>query len=47
MSMMMMKKDGDMRVKGQKDKTERKKNVLVLIYKHLISLGYLDSATCL
>jgi len=33
----MLKKDGDMRIKGQKDKSERKKNMMVMIYRHLIA----------
>jgi katanin p60 ATPase-containing subunit A1 len=28
-------------------KNERKKNLLVLIYRHLISCGYLDAATAM
>lgn len=43
----MLKKDGDMRVKGQKDKTERKRNLMVMIYRHLINNGFIDTAGCL
>jgi hypothetical protein len=47
MSLAMMKKDGENRIKGNRDVHERKRNVLVMIAHHLVNQGYIDTAACL
>ena len=42
--MELLKKDGDMRTRGNKEQMQRKKNVFCLIYRHLIANGYIDTA---
>lgn len=45
--MMMMKREGEGRIKGGKDVVERKRNVLVLIAHHLVNQGYIETACSL
>ena len=45
--MLMMKKEGEARIKGNRDVHERKRNLLVLIAHHLVREGYIDTASCL
>ena len=40
-----LKAEGQSRLAEQKRLDERKRNVMILIYRHLINSGYLDSAT--
>ena len=40
---MMMKKDGENRIKGNKDVHERKKNLLIMIAHHLVNQGYIGN----
>ena len=40
-----LKAEGNSRLQEEKNKAERKKNLLVLIYRHLINSGYVDAAT--
>jgi len=47
MMMSKMKRDGENRIKGNRDVQERKRNLLVMICHHLINQGYVDSAACL
>ena len=41
------KAEGESRLNEEKRVTERKRNILVIIQKHLINSGYLDAATAL
>ena len=42
--MMMLNKGGQSRIQQDQAQKERKKNLLVMIYRTLISCGYLDAA---
>ncbi|CAI2367022.1 unnamed protein product [Moneuplotes crassus] len=47
MSMKMMKRDGENRIKGKRDVQERKRNLYVMICNHLANNGYIDTAACM
>ena len=42
--MMRQKAGGESRIQQEKAQAERKKNLLVMLYRHLISCGYLDAS---
>lgn len=42
-----LKAEGNSRMAEQKRVDERRKNLLVLIYRHLVNCGYVDAATTL
>jgi hypothetical protein len=41
------KAEGQSRIEQEKRQAERKRNLLVMIYRHLISCGYSDAATAM
>jgi katanin p60 ATPase-containing subunit A1 len=41
---MKYKAEGDSRIQEEKKISERKRNILVLIQKHLVNSGYLEAA---
>jgi katanin p60 ATPase-containing subunit A1 len=45
--MMKFKAEGESRLQEEKKAAERKRNILVLISRHLINNGYIDAATSL
>lgn len=45
--MMKIKAESQSRYAAEKLAQERKKNLLVLVYRHLISCGYTDAATAM
>lgn len=45
--MMKIKAESQSRYTAEKLAQERKKNLLVLVYRHLISCGYTDAATAM
>lgn len=45
--MLMMKKDGENRIKGNRDVHERKRNLLIMIAHHLVNQGYIETASTL
>lgn len=42
-----LKAEGESRLQQEKRETERKRNLLVMIQKHLVGCGYIDAATAL
>ena len=45
--MMRQKAGGESRIQQEKAQAERKKNLLVMLYRHLISCGYLDASVAM
>lgn len=45
--LMKFKAEGESRLQEEKRVTERKRNILVLIQKHLVSCGYIDAANAM
>ncbi len=45
--LMKLKADGESRLQEEKRQNERKRNLLVMIQRHLTNCGYLDAATAL
>ena len=45
--LMRQKAGGESRIQQEKAQAERKKNLLVMIYRHLISCGYLDASVAM
>ncbi len=44
---MKFKADGESRLQEEKRAAERKRNILVMISKHLVNNGYIDASTAL
>ena len=45
--LMKFKADGESRLQEEKRVNERKRNIFVLVHKHLVNSGYLDAANAL
>ena len=45
--LMKYKAEGESRLQEEKKVSERKRNILVMIHKHLVNCGYMDAATAM